>query len=232
MFKLIRQHNWLIFSIINPMVNKMLSRYASGKMVDIGCGDKPYAEMASRYVAEHIGVDHSDTLHNKSNIDLVGSAYQIPADDCAFDCALCTDVLEHLEEPSLAVEEAFRVLKQGGYAIYTVPLFWHLHEEPHDFYRFTKYGLKYLFEKNGFDIVEIKPLAGFCVTFAQELVYFLYRFRRGGVFNPLWWLIPPIGHFIQAVAYILSKVEHVEGFTAEYIAVVKKPRLRIQDDKC
>ena len=232
MFKLARPYNWLIFKIINANLEKRLSQYAFGKMIDIGCGDKPYREMASRYVDEHVGVDHEDTLHDKSNIDLNGTAYKIPVNNESFDCAICTDVLEHLEEPSLAIAETFRVLKPGGYAIYTVPLFWHLHEEPRDFYRFTKYGLKYLFETNRFEVVEIKALTGFCVTFAQELVYFLYRFRRGGILNPLWWLVPPIGHFIQAVAYILNKVEHAEGFTAEYIAVVKKPQLRTEADKC
>lgn len=99
---------------------------------------------------------------------------------------------------------------RGGYVIYTVPLFWHLHEEPRDFYRYTKYGLKYLFEKNGFDIIEIKPLAGFWVTFGQEFVYYLYRFRREGIVNPLWWLIPLTGLLIQGCAYMLDRFDKAE----------------------
>jgi len=79
----------------------------------------------------------------KSKIDLFGTAYNIPVDDNYFDTALCTAVLEHLEETSDVTKETHRVLKAGGYAIYTVPFFWHLHEEPRDFYRYTKYGLKY-----------------------------------------------------------------------------------------
>lgn len=223
MFKLSRPHNWLIFKIVNTSLEKRLSQYASGKMIDIGCGEKPYREMALPYVEEHIGVDHEDTIHDKSNIDLIGTAYKIPADNETFDCALCTYVLEHLEEPSLAIAETFRVLKSGGYAIYTVPLFWHLHEEPRDFYRYTKHGLTYLFEKNRFEVIEINALSGFFVTFGQELVYFLYSFRRGGKLNPLWWLIPPIGHLIQGMAYVLNKIDRSERFTIEYIVVVRKP---------
>jgi len=60
-----------------------------------------------RFVQEHVGVDHSDTLHSKSKIDLMGTAYRIPAEAEAFDSALCTAVLEHLEEPELAFASAF-----------------------------------------------------------------------------------------------------------------------------
>jgi hypothetical protein len=101
-------------------------------------------------------------------------------------------------------------------------LFWHLHEEPRDFYRYTKYGLKYLFEKNGFEIVELKPLSGFWVTFGQELVYYLYRFRKGGRLNPLWWIIPVLGIFIQGICYLLNKIDHSEEFTWMYLLVARK----------
>lgn len=222
MFKLIKSYNWLFFSIINPNLEKRIKKYFSGQLIDIGCGEKPYYEMIKPYVHEHIGVDHEHTFHDKSNIDFIGSAYNVPAESCSFDCLLCTDVLEHLEEPGNAMQEAYRILKPGGYAIYTVPLFWHLHEEPRDFYRYTKYGLKYLFEKNGFEIIEIKALSGFCVTFAQELIYFLYQFRRGGKINPLWWIIPIVSQFIQIIAFFLNKIDRSENFTIEYIAVIRK----------
>ena len=89
--------------------------------------------MTRPYVTEHVGLDHENTLHNKSKIDLFGTAYDIPAEVEHFDTFLCTAVFERLEEPDKAIREAKRILKKGGYAIYTVPLFWHIHEEPRDF---------------------------------------------------------------------------------------------------
>ena len=222
MFELARSHNWLIYAIANPALEKRLSRYAHGTMLDIGCGVKPYKDIASPYIQEHIGVDHEGSFHDKSNIDLTGTAYQIPIEDNSVDSILCTYVLEHLEEPGRAIAESWRVLKEGGHAIYTVPLFWHVHEAPRDFYRYTEFGLKYLFEKNGFEIVEIKALTGFVVTFCQELMYVLYKLRRGGWINPLWWVIPPFGHIIQAIAYMLNKIDPTKDFTVEYILVAKK----------
>lgn len=214
--------NYLVYTLHDKQLSHSINQYAHGKLLDIGCGSKQYESMVSPFVTEHIGLDHEETLHDKSKIDLFGTAYNIPVADNYFDTVLCTAVLEHLEEPNNAIKEAFRVLKAGGYAMYTVPFFWHLHEEPRDFYRFTKYGLRYLFEKNGFEIVKLKPLSGFWVTFGQEFVYYLWRFRVGGKINPFWWIIPIIGVFVQSISYLLDKIDHPEGFTWMYIVVARK----------
>ena len=215
-------YSWLIHAVVKPVLRDNLRQYAKGRLIDIGCGVKPYKEIVAPYVDEHIGIDHENSPHPSDNVDLTGTAYKIPVEDGDFDTALCTYVLEHLEEPSDAIAETYRVLTKGGYAIYTVLLFWHLHEEPRDFYRYTCHGLQYLFEKNGFEVVEIIPLCGFIVTFSQELLYFLQYFRRGGWLNPLWWLIPLLGQIIQAFAYLLNKVDRSKKFTAEYLIVARK----------
>jgi ubiquinone/menaquinone biosynthesis C-methylase UbiE len=106
--------NILVNHIHDRELKRYASEYLSGRLIDIGCGTKPYKEMLAPYVAEHIGIDHQDTLHDKSNIDRLGTAYDIPAKDEEFDCALCTAVLEHLEEPEMALKECWRVLKRGG----------------------------------------------------------------------------------------------------------------------
>jgi len=211
--------------LVNRIHDQQLQRYASthfsNVLVDIGCGSKPYKDLLRPYVRSHIGIDHQETLHDKSNIDRFGTAYDIPANDSEFDCALCTAVLEHLEDPEKALRECHRVLRTGGIAIYSVPFIWHLHEEPRDFYRFSKHGLKYLFEKVGFEIVDITALSGFWVTFGQLLVYNVYRFNRGPLrFIPI---IPLIGLFIQAISYALDKIDKTEQWTWMYMVVARKP---------
>ncbi|MDZ7400710.1 MAG: class I SAM-dependent methyltransferase [candidate division KSB1 bacterium] len=196
------------------------AKYCHGRLIDIGCGSKPYQRLLAPYVSEHIGVDHEGTLHEKSNIDLFGSAYSIPAEDESFDSALCTAVLEHLEEPEKALGECFRVLKKGGYAIFSIPFIWHLHEEPRDFFRYSKYGIKYLFEKVGFEIIELKALSGFWVTFGQLFVYYLNRFHRGPL--KLLPIIPILGIIIQATSFLLDKIDRCEQWTWMYMIVAKK----------
>lgn len=212
--------NVLVQGIVQQNLNFAAKKYLKGCLIDIGCGSKPYKNLLAPYVTEHIGVEHKATLHDKSNIDLVGTAYQIPVEGASFDSAICTAVLEHLEEPELAVRECYRVLKPGGVAIYSVPFIWHIHEEPRDFYRFSKYGLQYLFEKVGFEVLELNALSGFWVTFGQLFVYNIYRLNRG----PLRWLriIDAVGLLLQAIAYGLDKFDKTEQWTWMYMIVVRK----------
>jgi SAM-dependent methyltransferase len=210
--------------VVNHIHDRQLKSYAAfylkGRLVDIGCGTKPYEKLLAPYVIEHVGVDHEETIHDKAQIDLFGTVYDIPADDASFESAICTAVLEHVEEPEIALRECYRVLKPGGYAIYSVPFIWHLHEEPRDFYRYSKYGLRYLFEKVGFEIIEIKALSGFWVTFGQLFVYNVYRLNWG----PLRWLhiIDVIGLMIQALAYGLEQIDKTEKWTWMYMVVARK----------
>lgn len=212
--------NVLVSWIVQRELIEMAKRYISGRTIDIGCGTKPYAEIIKAFVTEHVGVDHAETTHDMNNIDLIGTAYAISTPDESFDSALCTAVLEHLEEPEQALRECFRVLKPGGIALYSVPFIWHIHEEPRDFYRFTKYGLDYLFKKVGFEVIEIKALSGFWVTFGQLLVYNLYRFNRGPL--RVLKIMDIAGLGIQGIAYILDRLDRTEQWTWMYMIVAKK----------
>lgn len=222
MLRIFFTKNWLVYSVLDPEIMRVTKLYARRKLIDIGCGDKPYHSRIKPFVSDYVGLDHNDTIHDKFKIDLFGSAYNVPVENAYFDTAFCTEVLEHLEEPEKAIRETNRILKTGGYAIYSVPLFWHLHEEPRDFYRYTKHCLKYLFEKNGFEIIEITPLSGFWVTFGQELVYYLWRFHVCSKLNPLCWLISVLGVFIQVFCFLLNKVDSSHEFTFGYILVAVK----------
>jgi SAM-dependent methyltransferase len=211
----------------NILVNRILDRaladvagLASGRMIDIGCGLKPYRGLFAAHVDEHIGVEHESSPHGLACADIVASAYELPIEDASFDTVLCTEVLEHLEEPVEAVTEATRVLRPGGVAIYTVPLIWHLHEEPRDFFRFTRHGIRHVFERAGLDVEEIRPLGGFWTTFGQMLAYYIYRFRRG----PLRWLgiIDFAALLIQAMAVLLDRLDRAEAWTFGYLVLGRR----------
>ena len=217
--------HWIINYITTKELKNIVPRYIHGRLIDIGCGEKPLEPYFKQYVTEHIGVDHAETMHDKNNIDIFATAYEIPVEDASFDCALCTAVLEHLEEPSQAIAECHRVLKKGGVALYTVPFVWNLHEEPRDFYRYTKYGLTYLFEKNGFKIIELIALSGFWITFAQAVTQYLWTLRRKKklkIFKPFFIIIPAFVVSFQALAYLLDKLDKREEWTWAYVVVVKK----------
>ena len=216
--------NWLINRIVDRQLARVAASAARGRLVDVGCGDKPYEQVFRPFVTEHIGIDHADSQHDLGKVDLIGTAYAIPSPDASFDTVLCTSVLEHLEEPELALHESFRVLVPGGAAIYTVPHIWHLHEEPRDFYRFTAHGIRYLFTKVGFEIVEITPLSGFWVTWGTMLSYYVDRLNKG--FIRRLHVIDALTTVIQGAALLLERADRPERWTWLYLVVARRPSIQ------
>jgi len=190
-------------------------------MVDIGCGEKPYAPLFAPYVKRHIGVDHADSYHCDEEVDVCANAYDTTLPDDFADTVLSTAVLEHLERPRDAMREIQRILRPGGHLILTAPLFWHLHEEPRDFFRYTSHGLKYLLEEAGLQPVEIKPLSGFIVTFCQAWCYFL----RSSFLNRRLFRLPTrfLVFCIQAFGYLTRRWDKSNTFTWMYLVIARKP---------
>jgi SAM-dependent methyltransferase len=192
----------------------------SGRMIDIGCGHKPYLDLCRPFVAAHIGLDLPDTRYDRAKVDLFGSACAISAPDGSFDSALCTSNLEHVEDPAAAVRECARVLRPGGVAVYTVPFFWHLHDETRDFYRFTPHSLRLLFANAGFEVIRLQPMSGFWATFGQMLVYYLFRFNRPWI---RWTrLIDLVGITIQFGAFGLDRISRAEKWSCLYLVAARK----------
>jgi ubiquinone/menaquinone biosynthesis C-methylase UbiE len=108
----------------------------NGRTLDLGAQNGPYAAHFPRRVA----VD----LQPGANLAARADAHALPFVDGAFDTVLCTEVLEHLPEPQRAIDEMHRVLKPGGELLLTTRFLFPIHDAPHDYFRFTKYGLRHL----------------------------------------------------------------------------------------
>ncbi len=121
-------------------LDRFIAAHANGgRTLDLGAQNGPYAAHFPRRVA----LD----LHQAANIHLRGDAHALPFVDAAFDVVLCTEVLEHLVEPQRAVDEMFRVLAPGGQLLLTTRFLFPIHDAPHDYFRYTKYGLRHLLRR-------------------------------------------------------------------------------------
>jgi len=63
----------------------------------------------------------------------------------SFDVIVISEVLEHVTNPQNAVNGLDYLLKPGGKIILTVPFIFPIHDRPYDYYRYTRFGLEYLF---------------------------------------------------------------------------------------
>ena len=127
-----------------------------GRVLDLGCGNRPYAELFPPALA-YIAYD----LDTRGSLpDVAGTALSLPFVDASFDAVFSTQVLEHVPEPLVMLREIERVLRPGGVLICSAPQYWRLHEEPHDFFRYTRYGLTYLLQNAGFEVQTMQAEGG------------------------------------------------------------------------
>jgi len=152
------------------------SKYAKGKLLDVGCGNKPFLHMFDGKIEKYVGIDMPSTRHINKEIDSFASGQHIPFKDGMFNTILTTSVLEHVEEPKKMFNEMYRVLKKGSYLILTTPCQYGLHEQPYDFFRYTKYSLRMMAEKSGFKVVEIRPIGGMLVIVNQLIMKYISLF--------------------------------------------------------
>jgi len=211
-----KKFNWLIHKLANDSIRRAIKQYASGSLIDVGCGTSQYKGFILRNssVVEYVALDRE----KRAEIDILGDAYNIPRHG-EFDTVLCTSVLEHLEEPVLALEEMNKALRPGGHIILTTNFIWHIHEEPRDFFRYTEYGLRYILERSGYEIVDLEPITGFWVTFGQEFCYYINKFNHYSLLKPFVYIL---SRFVLFVSLFLESIDKDVSFSSTYIVVAKK----------
>ena len=179
----IEQRRYLspIFYAHYRLLLPLIRRYAQGKFIDLGCGSAPFWYAVVEQVESYHGVDlwpRSDKVTFAGDIQSLGMVK-----DNSYDSAICIEVLEHLPEPGNAVATIQRILKPGGTVVISVPHLSRLHDLPHDYYRFTEYGLRYLLERGGLEIVSIQSKGGLLTFLAHQLSTILLAVA---------WSLPPL----------------------------------------
>ena len=159
------------------------SEHVRGLTLDLGCGGKRYAALFPD-VRRYVFLDLPSNSASEQEVSVWGDGCRLPFQAGVFDCVLCYEVIEHVPTPERVFIEAHRVLKPRGHLVLTTPQTWGLHEIPHDYYRYTEYGLRFLAENAGFtdrtDPTHLRDL-GDSWSAAEQL--FLLRVRQPSEFR-------------------------------------------------
>jgi SAM-dependent methyltransferase len=166
------QYDYLALSTLSADVRALIGELpAEGrKALDLGADKSPYRSELERRglsvetldVTLEWGADHAGTVE----------ATGLP--DASFDVVLCTQVLEHCDDPFQGVREIHRILAPGGHAIVTAPHLWFYHPHPKDHWRFTQEGLVRLCTEAGLRPRILLGQGGSLLAAAQVINFLLY----------------------------------------------------------
>lgn len=188
----------LVADLVTDFYSDAVPRHARGELLDLGCGKAPMFGFYRRYVESVTLVDWADSRHTNPHLDLVHDLNEPLADlaDDSYQTVLLSDVLEHIREPRDLLAEIARVLRPGGVLLANTPFLYGLHEQPHDFYRYTRYALEHLHALAGLEIVSLRPIGGF-----PEVVADLFA----KVFSQVPVIGPRLAMGLQALAAALRR---------------------------
>lgn len=213
---------------MRPLI-KDVAGLVSGRLLDIGCGQRPYEDLLSHRVTRYIGMERS--AGTGSRPDVLGDAVDLPFAGGSFGAVLATEVMEHLPDPDRFLREVGRVVRPGGVVLLSVPFMEPLHEEPRDFYRFTPYSLRMLIERHGFEPHSISNRGGWWSvvlgSFVNQVLYNAVNpsSTAGRRRNPVAaaWILP-VCAVAQLAGYGLDRLFRSRRYTLGFLAVATKRR--------
>ena len=194
------------------------------RVLDAGAGEGRYAHHFARQ--RYCGVDLAvgDAAWDYTRLDVMADLTALPFRPAVFDAALHIVTIEHISEPALALTQIGRALKPGAPLLIAAPHEWEVHQAPHDYFRYTRYGLVYLLQKAGFEPIEIRPAGGYFRLLARRLLNGLQFFAGG----PRWLLFLPAAALLVPPALLLPFLDFLDrdrNFTLGYIVVARKTSL-------
>jgi SAM-dependent methyltransferase len=196
---------------------------AGARVLDAGAGESQYAHHFARqkYFAVDLGV--GDAGWDYSKLHAVADLTALPFASGSFQAALHIVTIEHLREPARAMAEIARTLAPGGALLIAAPHEWEVHQAPHDYFRFTRYGLRHLIEQAGCEVREIRAAGGYFRLLARRLLNGL-QFFAGGL---RWLLFVPAAVLLVPPALVLPFFDFLDrdkNFTVGYLCVAKHGR--------
>jgi SAM-dependent methyltransferase len=224
---------WLpgfFLKVLDPFevrVNLELAAFVAGlpphlRVLDAGAGECRYAPLFQRH--HYVALDSAvgDAAWDYSKLNLLGDLELLPLASASFDAAISIVTLEHAREPGRVMKETARVLRPGGKLFLVVPNQWEVHQAPHDFFRFTRYGLEHLLSQSGFKVLKIEPIGGFFWMMSRRSINLLTFFQGGWKWSLFVLMVPFLGFLFPLLCFFLDRLDKRKDFTLGYVSVAER----------
>ena len=239
----------LQLSLILSSLERVAPR-ARGRLLDVGCGEKPYEPIFRPYVSEYIGVEQRSTFEltaagsaSGRGPDVLYSGDRLPFPDKSFDTVLSVQVLEHTPRPQQLMQEMSRVLADDGVLILLAPFQFRLHEQPHDYFRYSSHGLRQLCSEVGLEVIQVEPQGSLWSVLGHKLnSYLAFRVallqgmaqsmgklghEQSNAVRPRYWALPVVAPSMFAISFgarVLDRVLHEPDETLGFLVVARRAR--------
>ncbi|MGH9558295.1 MAG: class I SAM-dependent methyltransferase, partial [Bryobacteraceae bacterium] len=189
---------------------------AGARVLDAGAGEGNYKQYLTKQ--RYCGIDLAigDKTWDYSCLDVAGDLARLPFRDGSFDACINIVTLEHVREPARVICELARALAPGGRLLLIAPHEWEEHQQPHDYFRYTRYGLEYLLKQAGFVEISIEPVGGFFRLLSRRLLNGLQFFPGPLILVAAIFLVPP-----ALIFPLFDPLDKPRNFTLGFICSAK-----------
>ena len=202
---------------IEDAVRQFAASLPAGAIVlDAGAGESRHRAQFTRqrYVALDLAI--GDAGWDYGALDVLGDLSRLPLRDAAFDATLNIVTLEHVKDPAAVLRELARVMKPGARLLMVVPHEWEVHQAPHDFFRYTCHGLRYLVESAGLQVERLDPVGGYFRLMSRRVFNGLQFFP-----GPLFLLAALVALPVGLLLPLLDGLDRQRNFTLGYVCVAR-----------
>lgn len=215
--------SWLVTQLVAQVYQRHLVTHARGRLVDLGCGTVPLYAAYRPLVSEITCVDWGGSAHDTQHLDLAHDLNQpLPLPDGCYDTAILSDVLEHIRRPEAMLSEVERILARRGKLLLNVPFFYWLHEQPHDYFRYSEHALRSMVEAAGLRLLLLEGLGSAPEVLADIVGKHLAQLPGVGA---------PLSRLLQRTTFSAARlkpvaqalVESSQRFPIAYFLVAEKP---------
>jgi SAM-dependent methyltransferase len=208
------------------LIDRELQRFANSlsadlRVLDAGAGEARHAGLFARQRYIPVDLAVGDTAWNYSSLAAVCDLCALPFRDAAFDAAINVVTLEHIHDPARALREIGRTLKPGGRILLAIPQDWEVHQAPHDYFRYTRYGIEHLLRQAGLEVLRIQAAGGYFRLLSRRLLNGIQFFKGGW----RWLLFLPAAACLGPPALLLPLFEPLDpekNFTLGYICEAQR----------